>query len=162
MKSRDPLHEQQLERLTHQALRQLPPCHAPASLEARVLSEIERRAAAAQHGAGVARWPAAARMLLIGACALCVPLVWMLVAQLRGHVTHALAGSSMGHVVQGVSGTSHTLLSLGELAAHLAHLIPQDWLLGGLFIVSAIYAVLIALGYLLLYPSLPHSKAHIV
>jgi hypothetical protein len=162
MKSRDPLQEEQLERLMHQALRELPPCHAPASLEARVLSEIERRATAAQRGAGIARWPAAARMLLIAACALCVPLVWMLVAQLRGHVAQALAGSSVGHVVQGVSGTSHALLALGELAAHLAHLIPQDWLLGGLFIMSAIYAVLMALGYLLLYPSLPHSKAHTV
>lgn len=160
MKSRNPEHEQQLERLAHQALRELPPCPAPASLEARVLRAIEQHAQ--PHGAGVARWPRAARALLIAACALCMPLVWMLAALLRGHVTHALADSSVGHVVMGVSGTSRALLGLGELAVRLTHLIPSDWLLGGLFIVSAVYAGLIALGYLLLYPTLPHSKAHSV
>lgn len=160
MNSRNPLHEQQLERLTHQALRQLPSCHAPASLEARVLREIELRAAAQQRGIGIARWPAAARTLLIAACALCVPLVWMLVARLRGHMSQVLADSAVAHVVQGVSSTSHTLLSLGELATRLAHLIPQDWLLGGLFIVGAVYALLIALGCLLFSSTLAHSKAH--
>ena len=162
MKSHDPRHEQQLERLTHQALRQLPPCPAPVSLEARVLAEIEHRAAVQARDTGIARWPAAARALLIAVCALCVPLVWMLVARLRGHMTHVLAGPGVGPAVSDVSGASRALLDLGELAARLAHVIPQDWLLGGLFIVSAVYAVLIALGYLLLYPSLPHSKAHSV
>lgn len=162
MKSRNPQHEQQLERLTHQALRQLPPCPAPASLEARVLREIELRAARKQRSAGISRWPVPTRALLAAACALCVPLVWMLVARLRGHVTQALASSGVGHVVNGMSGASHTLIGFGELAARLAHAIPQEWLLGGLFIISAVYAALIALGYLLLYPILPHSKAHSV
>lgn len=160
MKSHHPEHEQQLERLTHQALRELPPCPAPASLEARVLRTLEQHAQPS--GAAVARWPRTVRAVLIAACALCVPLVWMLAALLRGHVTQVLSDSSIGHVIMGVSGTSRALLGLGELAVRLAHLIPSDWLLGGLFILSAVYAGLIALVYLLLYPTLRHSKAHSV
>jgi hypothetical protein len=162
MNTRNPLHEQQLERLTHQALRQLPQCAAPASLEARVLSEIDRRAAVRLRGAGISRWPAALRALLIAVCALSVPLVWMLIARVRGHMSRALAGSGFEQLVHGVSSTSHTVLSLGELAARLAHLIPKEWLLGGLFIVGAVYAVLIAFGYLLLHPTLANSKAHTI
>ncbi|MGC8518096.1 MAG: hypothetical protein ACP5P4_06145 [Steroidobacteraceae bacterium] len=153
--------EKQLEQLAHQALRDLPPCTAPASLEARVLHEIERRADS-QLLAGISRWPRTARALLIAACALCVPLAWMLAAHLREHVAHALTGAGVGHVVRGVRGTSRTILDLGELAVRLAHAIPSDWLFAGLLVIGAAYAMLLALGYLLLYPTLPHSKAHTV
>ena len=160
MNDRTPL-EQRLEQLAHQALRELPSCAAPASLEARVLREIAQRAGE-QRPAGIARWPRAARALLIAACALCVPLVWMLAALLREHAAHALAGAGVGHVVRGVRGTSRTIFDLGELAVRLAHAIPSDWLFGSLLIIGAAYAMLGALGYLLLYPTLPHSKAHTV
>ena len=153
--------EKQLEQLAHQALRELPPCIAPASLEARVRREIERRADS-RSLAGISRWPRAARVLLLAACALCVPVAWMLATRLREYVGHALAGAGVGHVVRGVRGTSRTILDLGELAVRLAHAIPSDWLFAGLLVVGAAYAMLGALGYLLLYPTLPHSKAHTV
>ncbi len=162
MNTRNPHREQQLEHLTHEALRQLPQCSAPASLQARVLSEIEHRAALQARGAGISRWPVAVRALLIAVCTLSVPLLWMLIARVRGHMSQALAGSGVAQLVHGVSSTSHTVLSLGELAARLAHLIPKEWLLGGLFIVGAVYAVLLALGYLLFHPTLANSKAHTV
>ncbi len=158
MKPRNPIHEERLERLTHQALRQLPPCSAPASLETRVLMEIERRATMPRGAADPGQWPTAARAALATLGALCVPLIWLLVRYLPG----ALAGSGVVHAVRNVSGTGHTFVSLAELAMQLTHLIPREWLLGGLFVVSAVYAVLLALGYLLLYPSLPHSEAHSV
>jgi hypothetical protein len=153
--------EERLEQLAHQALRDLPPCAAPTSLEAHVLREIERRAHS-RPLAGISRWPRAARALALAACALCVPLAWMLATRLRQYVGHVLANEGVGHVVRGVRGTSRTILDLGELAVRLAHAIPSDWLFAGLLVIGAAYAMLVALGYLLLYPTLPHSKAHTV
>lgn len=153
--------EERLERLAHQALRELPPCAAPASLETHVLGEIERRASES-HRAGIAHWPRAVRVLLIAACALCVPLVWLLAARLREHVADTLANSGLSHVVRDVRGMGHTIFDLGELAVRLGHAIPSDWLFAGLLIVGTAYAMLVALGYLLLYPTLPHSRAHSV
>lgn len=152
--------EERLERLTHEALRQLRPCSAPASLQARVLREIERRAALPRWRSGIAHWPAAARGLLLAACGLCVPAAWLLGPRLWARLTALLAGSGVAHRFAGVRDTGHSLVSLAELAAHLLRLIPSEWLFGGLIITSAIYAALAAMGYLLLYPSLPHSKAH--
>lgn len=162
MKSRNPHHEheQRLERLTHEALRRLPQCRAPDSLEARVLREIEQRAAAPDGATGIARGLRIGRALLIAVCALCVPLVWMLVTHLRGPVAHALTHSGVGEVINGVRGTGHTVFALGELATRLAQMIPKDWLLGGLFITSTVYAVLVALGYLLLHSTLTNFKGH--
>lgn len=161
MKHHD-LHEENLERLTHEALRQLPPCRAPASLEARVLREIERRAALPRRRSGIAQWPAAARAALIGGCAACVPLAWLLGRGLWGHLAAALSAAGVAPWIMDAHNTGRTLLSLAELAVRLLRLIPREWLLGGLIVIGAVYATLAAMGYLLLYPTLPHSKAHSV
>jgi hypothetical protein len=145
-------HRERLGRLVHQALRELPPCRAPAELEARVLAEIERHAALPGRGAAFAPWPAMARALLITGCALCVALIWLLVPRLYEQLMHALSAPGVAHLVDGVTGTSRMFVGLAELAARLAHRIPKDWLLGGLFVISAAYAAPIALGYLLLSP----------
>lgn len=152
--------EQRLERLAHEALRQLPPCPAPASLEARVLREIERRAALPRWRSGIAQWPAPARRLLIAGCALCVPLAWLLGPRLWVRLGALLAESGVAHHFASVRNTGHSLVSLAELAAHLLRLIPTEWLLGGLIITTAVYAALAAMGYLLFYPTLAHSRAH--
>lgn len=152
--------EQRLERLAHEALRELPPCPAPASLEARTLREIERRAALPRWRFGIAQWPAAARWPLIAGCGLCVPLAWLLGPRLWTRLTSLLAETDLAHRLAGVRSTGHSLLSLAELAAHLLRLIPKEWLFGGLLVTGVIYAVLAAMGYLLLYPSVSHSRAH--
>ncbi len=161
-KSSDQERRERLERLAHQALRELPPCRAPAGLEARVLAEIERRAVLADRVAGIARWPATARALLIAGCTLCVPLAWLLVSRLGARLMHALSAPGVAHVVDGVTGTSRMLVGLAQLAARLADMIPKDWLFGGLVATGAAYAVLIALGYVLLHATSPHSKVHSV
>ncbi len=153
--------EQRLERLAHEALRGLPPCPAPASLQARTLREIERRAALPRWRSGIAQWPAAARWMLIAGCGLCVPLAWLLGPRLWTRLTSLLIESDLAHRLSGVRSTGHSLLSLAELAAHLLRLIPKEWLLGGLLITGVIYAALAAMGYLLLlYPSVSRSGAH--
>ena len=161
MRHHDP-HEENLERLTHEALRELPPYRAPASLEARVLREIERRAALPRRRAGIAQWPAAARVALIAGCAACVPLVWLLGGRLWVHLATALTAPGVAPWIADAHNTGRTLLSLAELAVRLLRLIPHEWLLGGLVVIGAVYAALAAMGYLLLYPTLPHSKAHSV
>lgn len=153
-------HQESLERLTHEALRRLPPHRAPASLEARVLREIERRATLPRWRSGIERWPVPARAALIAACAVCVPLVWVLVRKLWVHLAAALATPGIAPWVADIHNTGRTLLSLAELAVRLLRLIPHEWLLGGLIVTGAVYAGLAAMGYLLLYPNLPRSKAH--
>ena len=159
MRHHDP-HEQSLERLTHEALRRLPAHRAPTSLEARVLREIERRAALPRWRSGIAQWPAPARVALFAACAACVPLVWVLGRSLWTHLTAALAAPGVAPWVTDARNTGLTLLSLAELTVHLVQLIPHEWLFGGLIVTGLVYAALAAMGYLLFYPTLPHSKAH--
>lgn len=153
-------HEESLERLTHQALRQLPPWRAPASLEARVLRQIERRAMLPRWRSGIARWPLAARVTLIAGCAACVPLVWVLGGRLWEHLVAALTAPGAAPWITDAGNTGRTVLSLAELAVHLVRLIPHEWLIGGLIVTGAVYATLAVVGYHLLYPTPPHSKAH--
>jgi len=148
-----------LERLTDLALRELPPPRAPATLEPRVLAEIERRAALGGSAVGVGSWPAAARALLAAGCALCVPLVWLLLPQLDGRLAHALSVPDVAHLLDSVTGTGRMFVGLVQLAARVVYLIPKDWLFGGLILTSAAYAAPLALGYLLL---APRSKVHSV
>lgn len=159
MRDHDP-NGKSLERLTHQVLRRLPAHRAPASLEARVLREIERRAALPRGRAGIAQWPAAARVALIGACAACAPLVWVLGRSLWPHLAAALAAAGVAPWVTDAHNTGRTLLSLAELTAHLVRLIPHEWLFAGLIVAGAVYAALAAVTYLLLSLTLPHLKAH--
>lgn len=158
----DPAGEQRrgrLERLAHRALRELPPYRAPDGLAARVLAEIERRATQPDRAAGIAHWPATARVLLAAGCALCVALVWLLVPRLDEELMHALNAPGVAHVVDSLTGTARMFVGLAGFAARLAHMIPRDWLFGGLFVIGVAYAALIALGYLLLSP---RSKVHSV
>jgi hypothetical protein len=147
---------ERLERLAHQALRELPPYRAPAGLEARVLAEIERRAALPGGTAGIDPWRVTLRALLAAGCALCVPLVWLSVPRLGAQLMQALSAPGVAPLVDGVAGAGRMFVGLAQLAARLVHMIPKDWLLGGLIVTSALYAAPIALGYLLLWP---HSKA---
>ena len=162
MNSRNRTLEDYLEQLAHEALRQLPPCRAPASLEARVLSEVAARAAAPRRAAGINRWPLAARLMLMVGCVACIPLAWVLVSSLRMQLTYTLMATGAIHVLHGVRGVSSALLLLAELAVHLAQRIPGAWLFGGLLATGALYAALGALGYLVLRSAAPHSKVHSV
>jgi hypothetical protein len=102
------------------------------------------------------------RAVLAAGCALCIPLAWVLATSLRMQLAYTLVATGMTHVFHGVRGASDALVLLVELAAHLLHQIPQDWLLAGLLATGALYAALIALGHLLLYPATPHSRVHSV
>jgi hypothetical protein len=161
MSSRDPIDEK-LERLVGQALRQQPLRRAPASLEARVLTQIAARARLPWWRRGIASWPTAVRVPVIAACAVCVPLVWIgsvwLATRLVALLTHP-AGP-----LAGVRSTGRAIASVATFTAHIVQSIPHEWLLGGLIATATLYAVLfalVALGYSLLYPRPEYSKAHL-
>lgn len=153
MTSRDS-HDEKLERLVSQALRQQPMRSAPASLEARVLGEIAARSRLPWWRRGIATWPMAVRIPVIGGCAICVPLVWIaslwLASKLVAVATHpAIAGP-----IAAARGASHSIVSMGTLTVHIAQAIPREWLLGGILATATLYGTLLALvavGYSLLY-----------
>lgn len=162
MSSRDQTDEK-LERLVSQVLRDQPLLQAPASLEARVLSELATRARLPWWRRGVASWPAGLRVPVIAGCAVCVPLVWVLSLWLVARVASATRSRIAGPLAA-LQSTGHTLASLGALTAHFIQSIPREWLLGGIIATATLYAVLFALvavGYSLLYPRPEYSKAHL-
>jgi len=142
--SPSPENEQHLERFIHQALRDLPPRRAPRTLEARVLAEIERRAALPWWRKSFAHWPPIARVVFlivgVGVAALAAT-VWTKagfdVAQLRAAFAPELARLA-------------SIVSLGEwlrdFAATLLGVIPPLWLYGTLALVAAMYAAFFGLG----------------
>ena len=124
--------EMQLDR----ALRALPPRRAPASLEAWVLGELERRAALPWWRRSFSHWPLAARAAFLVVCAASIRLVFL------GSTT-ATAG------VRSLSWAREIGL-LASTGSHLAALIAPaglpGWLSAGAAFCAVLYAVLFGLG----------------
>lgn len=163
MSSRDQTDEK-LQRLVSQVLRDQPLRRAPAALEARVLSEIAARARLPWWRRGVATWPAAVRIPVIVACAVCVPLVWVLSLWLAGRAVAVTTHPSVAEPIASLLDIGRTVASLGAATAHIIQSIPREWLLGGIIATATVYAILFALlavGYSLLYPRPEYSKAHL-
>jgi hypothetical protein len=155
--------EEKLERLVSQVLRDQLLRQAPASLEARVLSEIAARARQPWWRRGIASWPATVRVPVITGCAVCVPLVWVLSVWLVTHLASATRSRIAGPLAA-LQGTGHTIASLGALTTRIFQSIPRDWLVGGMIATATLYAVLFALlafGYSLFYPRPEYSKVHL-
>jgi hypothetical protein len=162
MSSRDQSDEK-LERLVNQVLRDQPLRQAPASLQARVLSELAARARLPWWRRGVASWPAAVRVPVIAGCAVCVPLFWVLSLWLATRLVPMTRARIAGPLAI-LHGTGHTLASLGAVVTHIIQSIPREWLLGGMIATATVYATifaLIAIGYSLLFPRPEYSKVHL-
>lgn len=162
MSSRDQTDEK-LERLVSTLLRDQPLRQAPPSLETRVLGVLAARARLPWWRRGIASWPASVRIPVIAACAVCVPLVWVLSLWLATRLI-AMVRSSMAAPLATLRHTGHALGSLGTAATDVVQSIPHEWLVGGVIATAILYAVLfalIALGYSLLYPRDPISKVQL-
>ena len=162
MTSRDQSDEK-LERLVSQVLRDQPLRRAPASLEARVLGELAARARLPWWRRGIASWPAAVRVPVIAACAVCVPLVWVLSLWVAARLVSVTSHPGLAGPLASLWDAGHALASLGTTMSHIIQSIPRDWLVGGIIATAALYAVLFALvavGYSLLYRP-AHSKAYL-
>jgi hypothetical protein len=136
--------EAKLERLLDRTLRDLPLRRAPATLESRVLGELERRAALPWWRHNFARWPGGARAAFVSICAGLIGLalfggVWA-TAGLR--LLNESGALSMPWVRQAVAITDVA----AELIALLVRAVPPAWLYDGLAVSALLYAVLFGLG----------------
>ena len=162
MSSRDQTDEK-LERLVSQVLRDQPLRQAPASLEARVLSELAARARLPWWRRGIASWPAVVRVPVITGCAVCVPLVWVLSLWLATRLVSVTRRASRARSprCRAPDTLSHRS-ARSPLTSFRAS--RASGLLGGMIATATLYAALfalVAIGYSLLYPRPEYSKAHL-
>ncbi|MGH8143375.1 MAG: hypothetical protein ACREU2_12770 [Steroidobacteraceae bacterium] len=150
-----------LERLVTRVLRAQPLLRAPASLETRILAQLDRQASRPWWWRGFDGWPLAGRLLMVAVCCTCVAAVWIFSIPLWARLTAAAAHPDFGGAAASVLETGRVICALGSLAAHLLRTIPREWLLGGLIATGTLYAILfalVAIGYSLLCSKPEHSK----
>lgn len=124
--------ERQLDRL----LRALPPRRAPSSLEARVLGQLERRAALPWWRRSFAHWPLPARAAFLVVCVASIRLAFL------GSTTAAAGVRSLSWARQ----VGMLASSVGHLAALMAPTAPPGWLFEGVAFCAVLYVVLFGLG----------------
>lgn len=136
-----PTPEQQLrlEQLIDRTLRGQPPRRAPASLEARVLAQIERRAAQPWWRKSFAYWPMAARIaFMLGSLA-----VVRIALRAYDWITLPIDSGSLTAALPPEVTWIH---SLGTAIVSVVHYVPPAWVYGGLTIVAFMYAALFGLS----------------
>lgn len=138
--------ERQLERLIDGVLRQQPPLTAPRGLQARVLAEIERRAALPWWRKQFSHWPLAARMAFVLAAAGFAKLavtasLWIATGMRSSQLTQAVAPE-----VTRLQTAHGVVTAMGDFGALLIRSIPSFWIYGGLFCIAALYVALFGLG----------------
>ncbi len=135
-----------LERIVHQALRELPGRTAPRTLESRVLAELQRRAALPWWRKSFANWPVAARALFIVVSAGLVKLALVLGVWVMAGFDHAQFTAAFATPVAWME----TGLSLARVVSEFFQVvernIPPLWLYGGLAFLGMMYAALFGLG----------------
>jgi hypothetical protein len=136
----------ELEKFIHRTLRSLPDRHAPGTLEARVLAEIERRAAIPWWHKSYADWPVpvrAAFVVLSTAAAAALVLGWFAASR-------SPAGATVAGEVARRFGWFATVQAVGsgviEKAGLVWQAVPALWLYGALAFLAACYATLIGVG----------------
>lgn len=141
-----PENQKKIERVVHQALRELPLRSAPRSLESRVLAELERRAALPWWKKGFAYWPMGARMGFIAvSSAVALAALWLgawVMAGFDGTAAHAAIAPQFAWV-ETVATVFRAIAGSLEI---LVRNIPPLWLYGGLAVIAALYAALFGLG----------------
>jgi hypothetical protein len=146
------------EQLFDKMLRELPLRHAPATLEARVFRELERRAALPWWYRGFTSWPLAARAAFVALCGAIIGFTFLdgSWATAGARVLNGAGALAMSWIHPAVAATAWA----GEFSALLVRVVPSAWLYGVFAAGAMLYAVLFGLGaaaYRTLY--LPPSTA---
>jgi len=141
-----PNDDQKLERLIHSTLRGLPPRRAPRTLEARVLAEIERRAAQPWWRKSFANWPLPARAVFVVASAGLVKVALMAVVWVMAGFDAARFRDAFSTQFAWMESISAVGRALGDFGSATLNSIPALWLYGGAAIVLALYMALFGLG----------------
>ena len=138
--------EQALERFIGSVLRQQPLRQAPASLEARVLRELELRHAQAWWQSGFSRWPVAARVLCLPVGAALVWLSFLTTARLVS-LWQAIQVSAPANAAQsGVRWFESLGLALQTIGNLVTQAVPQWLIYGGAGAALLLYAAFFGLG----------------
>jgi len=135
-----------LARLIGAELQALPPCRAPAGLQARVLAELARRAALPWWRRSVSHWPMPAQALFaVLALAVTHVLFWGLAGADVSGVLHALrsVGTQLLQAAQAV-GTGFGVLRW--LARDLLAALPDRWQTAALLALASSLALLLGSG----------------
>ena len=141
-----PNDNEKLEKLIHRTLRSLPDRRAPASLEARVLAEIQRRAALPWWRKAYADWPALVRAGFFAASAVAAALVVLgLIAVGQNAAVLRLAGQVAGQFAW-IASAQDIAGSLAASFGAVFRAIPPIWLYGTIAAIVALYATLAAVG----------------
>lgn len=135
-----------LERAVHQVLRQLPDRSAPATLELRVLAEIERRAALPWWRKSFAHWPSAAKFLFVAVCVGSVPLAWVATSSISSGLDWASIRTSLAQPIAWFHALTTVVHAIANSFEAVGRNIPPLWLYGGLTFFAALYAAVFGLG----------------
>lgn len=136
--------ERELERWVHAALRELPMRRAPATLESRVLEELQRRTALPWWRRSFAQWPLAPR---VGFSLICAGLAALAVlGAARAVVDFGALEASRTLSIPWVSGLLALVDIARKLMLSLADLPLPDWVDEVLDAGAILYAALFALG----------------
>jgi hypothetical protein len=136
--------EQKLERTFTEALKGLPLRRAPSTLEARVVDELERRAALPWWRVSFMHWPAAPRVAFVIVC------IALVAATFLGGVFAFVGDRSFNEaaalVLSWVQPFLAVMSSAGGVASLLVRVIPPLWLYGGMALGIMLYVALFGLG----------------
>jgi hypothetical protein len=142
MSTNDP---EKLEASIHRLLRSLPDRKAPASLEARVLGELSRRAALPWWRKSYAYWPLAARASFVAASALAAALIVSgLFILLRSPGATAFASGVSQHFSWLVL-SRELFAAASDRVRAVAAAIPPLWIYGAAGTIALCYATLAAI-----------------
>lgn len=140
------MNDQELEKFIHRELRSLPPRRAPRSLESRVLSAIEQRAAVAWWHKSWSYWPTPVKAAFAVVATLFAGAVVTAGYAFAGGADLSAAMTAAGERLE----VFVTLYNLGawvvDFGAYLFDTIPPLWLYGGLGFVAFLYVTFFGLG----------------
>jgi hypothetical protein len=141
-----PENNENLERLIHRTLRELPPRPAPRTLERRVMAELERRAALPWWRKSFVHWPLGVRAIFVLLCAAIIRGALMLGGVV---MPNADAGGIKAAIVQHFGWMENGLAVIHAITGFfdiMLRNIPPLWLYGGLAFVATMYLALFGLG----------------
>ncbi len=132
---------QSLERFTDAVLRDLPPRRAPASFEARVLAELERRAAQPWWQSSYRDWPAIVRIAFLAACVALGSLAVRATEWLFGRSASTISG-----IESDLSPAAASVKATASAFSFIVHSIPSVWIYGAIAVMAVMYIVLFGIG----------------
>ena len=131
--------EDELERLVTRALQDQPLRRAPATLERRVLAQLESGAGVARWRSGFAHWPVAARLVFLAASVGVVKLALSMALWLSTPLQSPAFSPELPTQIAWLQ----TLLVAG---ASIARTVPSVWVHAGIGVLAIMYAALFGIG----------------